>query len=474
MMRRKAAFQSKMLFSGGSKNERPPAHQPKKKSIFFGFVNFFLSKASFFYRRLFKKKMVNAILCIWVCFTSYVMCSFNKIVVDTDGSAEGLAALTTLLLHPDGSEQLSLITLSGAGWTHLQSAENNVRNFLQLMGRERIPVAAGAEKVLSDAYSSSTGMGACQDSNFFPETPSDARLRGMKISRYDVDNLFGLADGLPRSSGYGSTGRDPVLDDTSAATRGLGQLLSTSDMSYVKYIALSGLTNLAIFLQDASGRPSPMSPSGTLRDLALSRLHVIVNENGNNIPLDPAASAQVLSAPGIHGTVFTPQFAAPVTFSHDSWDRLMYAAAAPGAHPGVVLIANIWSQRKALIDGTVTNSVEFFKDKSVCASLVSLWTIDPNVNAAFRHLLGSNKFMSLQFLRQKPPVAPSSLAFYPLSGNAVVPSGFLQVNITSGDVVGASGFVVVKDPATTQQTTNPLATFWGRWFSLVEQTPSAY
>lgn len=89
----------------------------------------------------------------------------RPIIHDTDANNDDLMALTFLLKHPD--IDVRAVSVVGTGWSDLGAGMTNIYGLLSLMGRNDIPVAAGAAYA---SYEVSSGEYGCTYAKVVPKT----------------------------------------------------------------------------------------------------------------------------------------------------------------------------------------------------------------------------------------------------------------------------------------------------------------
>ena len=434
-------------------------------------------------------------------------------VVDTDGGTDGLCALGTLLQDSTARDQLALVTVAGNQWTSLNAAVENVRNFLYLAGKSNVVVAAGSTVSMGDisgsssrftgeaSSSSSTSANTfsqCEDGRHFPATPAAATAMGLKISIYDVDRLYGFADVLddspasrpdwplsPPAELSGST-FDIQYAATLPSTVALRNLMEdvSSGTATVNYVALSGLTNLALFFQSIN--ESATIKGGTpqlIRDTTISRLRLYAMGNGNALGLDAVATGYILgkyankATGGLFVTIFAPPLLSRITFSFSSWSEFSILSTIASSKSVQFVMKALGGRKKKIEENDPAGdaSTAFFKDHAVDAAFTVMAIIDSEVRSAVGDVtfLQGSVFLSRTTYSlqsgnavgqvQFPSSSGTSLVSatnYTLEGNTVVRPVVLSI------VESSSGPGVYIGEASN----NLLDVFWRRWAVLLKQT----
>ena len=478
-------------------------------------------------------RAVLALLLLFVVFTITTTPSANALkqfVVDTDGGTDGLCALATILQDPIAKDQLTLVTVSGNQWTSLHAAVENVRNFLHLAGKSNVLVAAGTTVSMGDISGSSsrfTGEASssaanqenetfshCEDGRHFPATPEAASAMGIAVSLYDVDGLYGYADDLEDSpaphldwpiSPPAELAKSPfgikfgaTLPST-VALRNVIEEVSTGSGT-VTYIALSGLTNLGLYLQSVNESAALLgssSASKLILETSIHRIKLYVMGNGNSLGLDAVATGYIFgnyannktSADGIFTTIYAPPLLSRITFSFSSWSELSVLAASeyPSA-PAVQFVIRSLSGRKKkfeAFDGGSDSSTAFFHDHAVDASFVVMAIIDSEVRSA----VGGVAFLQGSAFLTRPTYSaitgePSGEAHFPLLGktdSAAIGNSAMTKNYTLAgnsvvraavlSIVGGTSGNTQKGPGAYigEASNNLLDVFWRKWVAALKK-----
>lgn len=406
-------------------------------------------------------RLAMAVATALVALAATTAAAGPSVIVDVDGSVESMAALATLVTHPNTASSILLVTVTGTGWGTLTVAENNVRAFLKLAGRTDIPVALGTSSTLADTPDAAAAQqdvnnpgGSCDDNRLFPPTPAMAAARGMRRSRYDEDDLYGAADALPTPSNYGTKS-----DMATAQLSALYNQLSSG--SRVAFVATAGLATLARFMK--VGNTNAVTTM-------LARTDVHIYENGNNLPIDPSGSALFFEKQAaVTTTLYTPSFLYPVHFTQSSWHSFSVAARMGGVKPHVAWLFSALQGRKNSIDGGVDsgspNGEYYVSDTSLWAAFVAMAVADPETALAGKSLLTASnenkKFV--QYQTTVTTVRPG-LTSLTIHGNNVTRGAFLQ--LVPMPAAASGHVIVITEPASrlaVGQTVSMLETFWSRW-----------
>jgi hypothetical protein len=304
-------------------------------------------------------RLAGILLLLLLMFVASVAAQ-KAVVVDLDGSVEGFASLATVLKSP-ARLLLQAVICSGNSWGHLASIELNVKNFLATAKATDVVVALGVGASMPDSFDPSRRLWGCRYSQGFPKTPRQASLRGMNVSRMDVDGLFGYANQLQLAP---SAGAKPL-----AAVDALDKIFSS--YSSVVYISLCGLSSLATYLQTSGTNPSKI--------VAALDLHIF--ESGNGLAVDPIATSIIFSfTPSIKAKIYTPNlYARDVTFNRQTWNNIMQALAGNLVRdPSIAWLFTAWDGRRKLFQrNTNPNDYSvFFQQRGPATSLVTLCAVD--------------------------------------------------------------------------------------------------
>lgn len=384
------------------------------------------------------------------------------LVVDMDGSVESLTALATIARHSEAKTQLVFVSIVGNAWSSAYDAQNLVRRLLIKLGLPSVPVFRGATASLSEAYNTSTYATGCAGAPWVPQGPSDITTAAgaVPISRFDVDTAFGAAE-LLTYTGHLDLPDRPAED-------AFLELLSSIRSGYarVKYLSFSGLTNMALALRKAS------ATSSDLFDVLVSRVTLVMHENGNNMGLDPVAAREVLTTNYLHRLVHTQVFTESVRFDVTRWQQ-MQSALSMAVLPVQWLIKEAMGGMKAQLDAVANNPTAFFRRFSLGAPLVALCAIDSDTKATFgaypmdvREVVGvfSNVAPSAAFLRQYNDTALLTVNSTTLR---IAPAVFVAVIPDANHIDGTDFYNVsaaVMQPGASETLVN---TFWRRWFSVL-------
>jgi inosine-uridine nucleoside N-ribohydrolase len=267
----------------------------------------------------------------WSCalVASLIVCAAaRQIVIDVGGHPNDFLALGAVLKMRSSSMSIRHITVHGNSGASLSAAYNNIRELVNLAGRNDVVVYPGAARSWTelperrDANASSPGSitispPTSRNSQTLPTcgrskgiapfaasaaTPTFEAPSGFGAQTYTrnaMDTLLGVADALPVT--------DPAAAPQAALDAVLELLRTTPDQ--VEYIALGSLTNLAEVLLNA--------PENSRRRLA------VVHISGGS-----------LQAVGDLGRWLNGQAVLPATLNLDpqvapvSWNFLMDPVAA--------------------------------------------------------------------------------------------------------------------------------------------------
>lgn len=402
-----------------------------------------------------------------------------KIVVDIDGAVEDYAVLTTILRHSTAASQLAVVTVNGDGWGSLKNTEVNLKKFLTLAGKiNTVQIGVGSMKTLANAYNTTTSTTNCLGGGQgVPRTPFEAQSRNMKLSRYDIDRIFGAASSLPSAS-------SAVLATSNDATQLLVNLLgSLTTGDTINFIALKSLTTLASFATSAQQLG--------LGDQFASIVQIHSYETRGNWALDLDASNIVFQSASTSGIgravkyLYAPQlWQASVAFTFGYWPQFQTAASTASASKEVKWLNTAWSAMKVFFDGTSTTSTKFFNERGPASSLVALCVVDVSTRALCEKYRTSNTTVAMAW-KNTTQTAPSSttgaataLTYDYLSGNNITSAMFLQYPATttasSGTTVALTtgGTAYVFDQAASIQWPNSqilALAFWSTWLSILKQ-----
>jgi hypothetical protein len=402
-----------------------------------------------------------------------------KIVVDIDGAVEDFAVLTTILRHSTAQNQLAVVTVNGNGWGSLKSTEANLKRFLTLAGKiDTVQIGVGAMKTLSNSYNATTSTANCLGGGQgVPRTPQEALSRKMKLSRYDIDRIFGATAALPSASAA-------ALAKSNAATQLLVNLLgSLTTGDTIQFIALKSLTTLASFATSAQQLG--------LGDQFASIVQIHSYETRGNWALDLDSTNIVFQSGSTSGIaraakyLYTPQlWQTSVTFSFYYWAQFEVAASTTSASKEVKWLRTAWSSMKTFFDGTSTTSITFFNERGPASSLVALCVVDVSMRALCDKYRSSNTTIAMSWKNTTLSATSSTtgaaapLTYDYLSGNNITNAMFLQYPATSATSAGAmvaltsGGTAYVFDQSASIQWPNSqilAVMFWNSWISILKQ-----
>eukprot|EP00658_Telonema_sp_P-2_P037481 TRINITY_DN26954_c0_g1_i1.p1 TRINITY_DN26954_c0_g1~~TRINITY_DN26954_c0_g1_i1.p1 ORF type:complete len:277 (+),score=42.09 TRINITY_DN26954_c0_g1_i1:192-1022(+) len=270
---------------------------------------------------------------------------------------------------------------------------------------------------------------------------------------------------------------------------------SSTGSATVTYIALSGLTNLGLYLQSVNESATLLgsaSTSATILDTTIHRLKLYIMGNGNSLGLDAVATGYILgnfvnnktTANGIFTTIYAPLLLSRITFSFSSWSELSVLTANEyPAAPAVQFVLRALSGRKKKFEASDSDggaSTAFFNDHAVDASFVVMAIIDSEVRGA----VGGVAFLQGSAYLTRPTYSQitgeaSGEAHFPPLGNT--PTGTLgntamtqNFTLAGNSVVRSAVLSIVEMPkgpgAYIGVASNYLLeVFWRKWLAALKK-----